>query len=76
MRAMLNVEAILDNMPSEEHLLDVSHMDSIYAIRKLTAAARAAHYQQALILGEANESGQRYSEVYQIWFNKEEFMEI
>lgn len=75
MRAMLNAEAILDNMPSEEHLLDVSHMDSIYAIRKLTAAARTAQYKQAVILGEPNKHGQRYSEVYQIWFNAEEFME-
>lgn len=74
MKVMLKVEAILENMPSEEHLLDVSHIDSIYAIRKLTAAVRAAHYNQSHILGEVNEHGQRYSEIYKIWFDADEFI--
>lgn len=74
MKALLNVEAILNGMPEEEELLDQSAMESIYALRKLTAACRAAHYNQAVILGEPNSQGQRYCEVYEIWFNQDEFM--
>ena len=74
MRAMLNVAVILDNIPSEEHLLDHSQMDSIFAIRKLIAAAKTANEHEPIMLGGENAHGQRYSEDYKIWFNKEEFV--
>ena len=75
-KAIINPQAVLDNIMDEEFYLEASSMESIYAMRKLNAAVNAAHIDQIITLGEAHDHGQKYSEQYQIWFNEEEFMVI
>jgi hypothetical protein len=72
-QALINTESILENIRDEEYYLEESSMESLYAIRKLTAALRCAYFNQSTPLGEPNEHGQRYSEVYLMWFNEEEY---
>ena len=75
MKAKLNIEKILDRVPTEEELLDMPTLEAVYVIRILVAALRSQHFNQTIILNdEPNDIGQYYSEMYRMWFSADEIV--
>lgn len=77
MKVKIIPEKFLENAQSEENLLDLSKLESIYEIRRLKVAIKYAH--QVVEIDEAketNKDGQIFIKEYEIWINKNEYMQI
>jgi len=74
MKAVLNHSVILSRIPTEEQLLELSRMDTLFAMRKLRACVSLGD--QPVELGIANRYGQRYCEKFLIWFDEDEYQKI
>lgn len=65
---------IIDNIPDEDELLDSSHMESLYAIRKLKVAAK---YGNSIIkIALINKHNQVFIEEFDIWIGENEYVTI
>lgn len=67
-------DEILRGIPSDEELLDTSHMESLYAIRKLKLAIRYGGERPTVLqVSEPNSHGQVFIAAFDIWINKNEY---
>lgn len=71
MIARLKRSDIINNLYSEEQFLDLSKMESLYAIRKLKALSESMDIGYITIDNIIN--NQAFSEKYDIWFNQGEY---
>ena len=77
LRVKLNKNAVIKNLTTEEVLLDQSSVvDSLYIIRRLKGLIESITNGYIEVKNESNDYGQRYSEEFMVWFNKDEMSEI
>lgn len=74
MKATLNRHEIIKNLPTEEELLNLSTIEAIYVIRKLKALTESCSVGCVEVNKKSNTHGQKFSEKFQIWFNKNEII--
>lgn len=74
MRIKILPENILQNVASEDMLLDQSHMESIYEIRRLKVAV--AFSNEVIEVEKTNDCGQVYIEQFAIWINADEYLKV
>ena len=71
MNAILHGQNVIDSLMSEEKYLDTSIVESLYAIRKLKGLVSSIS-NGGIVVGDANEHGQRFCEKFNVWFNENE----
>jgi hypothetical protein len=69
----LRPNQIVNNLPSEEDLLDMSKMESLYVIRRLRAALFYTGDDEVFSVGDKLENGQVYIEAFDIWITENEY---
>jgi len=74
MKLKLKPQTIVDNIPSEEDLCDMSATECIYAIRALTAAIRIGG--DMVLDLEPNEHGQIFIKEFDIGLSSNEYEEV
>jgi hypothetical protein len=75
MKIKLNRLEIINNFYTEEELLDLSRMESIYHIRKLKALSESLEMGY-IDVDKINNHKQVFSKKYGIWFDKSEYLKI
>jgi hypothetical protein len=73
MRVTLIAKAILD-IPTEQELLDLQTIESLYVIRKLVALQESDTMGFITVNDELNDSGQAFSPKHDIWFDADEWI--
>lgn len=68
MKVVLNSKETIESIYDENELMDLSIMESIYAIRTLKALVESVE-NGFIEVSKQNNNGQVYSEKYQIWLS-------
>lgn len=73
MKIKLNKNVIIENLQTEDELIDSSVIESIYVIRKLMGLVESLDNGHIEVIQNLNANGQAFSEEYNIWYNDGEF---
>lgn len=76
MKIILWPNQIVNNLPSEEDLLDMSKMESLYVIRRLKAALFYTGDDAVFSVDEPNSAGQVYIDDFEIWISENEYIVV